>query len=117
MEIIIRLYMEIIVVVYVMVFFVMNLYRKEFVVFEGCRYLGLIMNCIVIKMVIIMLVRVKFSMSWFMGVFIDLFKRIIRIIIVLLKRFIRIMIEKVILRLMYFVGNMVFCKFKLVGFY
>lgn len=56
-------------------------------------------------MVIVIFVMVKFSNRWFIGVFMDLFKSIMRIIIVLLIRFIRIMIEKVVIRLMFIIGD------------
>ena len=97
--------METIAAVHVMVPPVMNLHRKEPVVPEGCRYLGPIMNCIATKTATTMSARAKFSMSRFMGVLIDLFKRITRTTSVLPKRSIRTMIEKAALRPMYSMGD------------
>ena len=97
--------METIAAVHVMVPPVMNLHRKEPVVPEGCRYLGPIMNCIATKRATTMSARAKFSMSRFMGVLIDLFKRTTRTTIVLPERSIRTMIEKATLRPMYSMGN------------
>ena len=102
--------METIAAVHVMVPPVMNLHRKEPVVPEGCRYLGPIMNCIATKTATTMSARAKFSMSRFMGVLIDLFKRTTRTTIVLPKRSIRTMIEKATLRPMYSVGSIASCK-------
>ena len=93
--------METIAAVHVMYPPVMNLHSKEPVMPEGCLYSGPIMNCIATKTATTMSARAKLSMSRFMGVLIDLFKRTTRTTIVLPKRSIRTMIEKATLRPMY----------------
>lgn len=110
--IVIRENIEVIVLIYFGVLFVIILQRVDFIVFWGWVKVGVVINCILIKIVIIMLVFVRLISRQLVGVFIDLFFSIIRIINVLLIRLIIIIVENNIEKLVYIDDNMVLFNFQ-----